>query len=323
MTERRKKKPEFTLKPTAPAEKATPDITKSQEQIVTAMQKGTTINANDLERKEVLGKGQYGVVYRVIHKPTDRVMALKEIQFANEPEALRQILRELDVLISSKSPYLVQFYGSYIKDTSVYYCMEYMDCGSLDKLYKGGVPEEILAKIAISMVRGLKYMKDDLKIIHRDVKPTNVLANRVGEIKLCDFGISGELVQSVAQTYVGSSSYMAPERINPTEATRTYDVRSDVWSLGVSLVEIGNGQYPFQNPDNNIFAQLKLIVDGEPPKLNSSFSADSQDFVKLCLSKGRDERPTYDKLLEHRWLKKYDNEKVDLVGWLASRVQKT
>ncbi len=110
----------------------------------------------------------------------------------------------------------------------VYYCMEYMDAGSLDKLQGDGVPEQVLARITGSMVRGLKFLKDELQIIHRgvsywepliivkltiacmsDVKPTNVLVNRRGQVKLCDFGVSGQLEKSLAKTNIGCQSYMA------------------------------------------------------------------------------------------------------------------
>jgi mitogen-activated protein kinase kinase len=91
--------------------------------------------------------------------------------------------------------------------------MEYMDGGSVDKLYGDGVPEGVLRKITLSTVMGLKALKDEHNIIHRDVKPTNILVNSRGQIKICDFGVSGNLVASIAKTNIGCQSYMAPERI--------------------------------------------------------------------------------------------------------------
>jgi mitogen-activated protein kinase kinase len=132
---------------------------------------------------------------------------------------------ELDILHRAVAPEIVEFYGAFFIESCVYYCMEYMDAGSLDKLQGGGVPEGVLARIAACMVRGLKFLKDELQIIHRgksvfsihysptyltaDVKPTNVLVNRKGEIKLCDFGVSGQLEKSLAKTNIGCQSYMA------------------------------------------------------------------------------------------------------------------
>ena len=132
---------------------------------------------------------------------------------------------ELDILHRAVAPEIVEFYGAFFIESCVYYCMEYMDAGSLDKLQGAGVPEDVLARIAACTVRGLKFLKDGLQIIHRgksgffihysltyltaDVKPTNVLVNRKGEIKLCDFGVSGQLEKSLAKTNIGCQSYMA------------------------------------------------------------------------------------------------------------------
>ena len=116
---------------------------------------------------------------------------------------------ELDILHRAVAPEIVEFYGAFFIESCVYYCMELMDAGSLDKLQGAGVPEDVLARITASVVRGLRFLKDELQIIHRDVKPTNVLVNTQGQIKLCDFGVSGQLEKSLAKTNIGCQSYMA------------------------------------------------------------------------------------------------------------------
>ncbi|KAG0756992.1 hypothetical protein G6F57_010771 [Rhizopus arrhizus] len=270
-----------------------------------------TIKMDDLILQEELGKGQYGTVQRVKHRITNVTMAMKEIRLELDETKLHQILMELDILHKSSGEYIVEFYGAFFIESCVYYCMEYMDAGSLDKLYGEGVPEDVLAKIATSTLKGLKFLKDELSIIHRDVKPTNVLANKQGQVKLCDFGVSGQLEKSLAKTNIGCQSYMAPERI---KAVNTYSVSSDVWSLGISLVEIAVGHYPYKY--DNMFAQLKAIIEDEPPSLPSeSFSIEACDFVAACLQKDPNKRPTYAELLEHPFIKKYEDVDVAMAKW--------
>ncbi|TDL25930.1 kinase-like protein [Rickenella mellea] len=278
------------------------------------------INMTQMQLLEELGRGNYGTVKRVLHKPTNVLMAMKEIRLELDDSKLNAILMELDILHRAVAPEIVEFYGAFFIESCVYYCMEFMDAGSLDKLQGAGVPEDVLARITSSMVRGLKFLKDELQIMHRDVKPTNVLVNKKGEIKLCDFGVSGQLEKSLAKTNIGCQSYMAPERIKGESQNNlgTYTVSSDVWSLGLSIIEIASGTYPYPPETySNVFAQLTAIVHGPPPELPDGYSEVATDFVGGCLRKDPELRATYAELLEHPFLVDDKTRNVDMVGWVS------
>ncbi|KAL1962152.1 hypothetical protein VTN77DRAFT_556 [Rasamsonia byssochlamydoides] len=307
-----------------------------------------SISLDEVDRLEELGKGNYGTVYKVRHsrphmrkpgqglsgivsrppgpegsnsvsspqsKPQDNltgvVMAMKEIRLELDENKFAQIIMELDVLHRCVSPFIIDFYGAFFQEGAVYICVEYMDGGSVDRLYEKGIPENILRKITLSTIMGLKTLKDDHEIIHRDVKPTNILVNTRGQVKICDFGVSGNLVASIAKTNIGCQSYMAPERIagggmqqSGSNTGGTYGVQSDIWSLGLSIVECAMGRYPYPPETyNNIFSQLQAIVHGDPPTLpEESFSEEAHAFVRACLDKNPKNRPSYATLLRHPWL---------------------
>lgn len=277
------------------------------------------INMNQLQLEDELGRGAYGTVQRVLHKPTNVAMAMKEIRLELDESKLNAIIMELDILHRAIHRSIIEFYGAFFIESCVYYCMEYMDAGSLDKLCGAGVPEDVLGRIVSSMVHGLKFLKDNLQIIHRDVKPTNVLVNKKGEIKLCDFGVSGQLEKSLAKTNIGCQSYMAPERIQgeSQNSLTTYTVSSDVWSLGLATIEIAIGQYPYPPETySNVFAQLTAIVHGDPPELPDTYSESARDWVACCLVKRPEGRASYAKLLEHSFLLDDSRRKVDMRGWV-------
>ncbi|KAL2268890.1 hypothetical protein VTJ83DRAFT_3736 [Remersonia thermophila] len=238
------------------------------------------------------------------------IMAMKEIRLELDEAKFATILKELVILHECVSPYIIDFYGAFFQEGAVYICIECMDAGSIDKLYAGGIPEEVLRRITYSAVMGLKTLKDDHNIIHRDVKPTNILVNTRGQVKICDFGVSGNLVASMAKTNIGCQSYMAPERINGgalvpgAVPSGTYNVQSDIWSLGLTIIECALGRYPYPpEVSSTIFSQLSAIVDGEPPSLPSEgFSAHAHDFVRCCLNKNPHQRHTYPMLLAHPWI---------------------
>jgi mitogen-activated protein kinase kinase len=243
---------------------------------------------------------------------TGVVMAMKEIRLELDDAKFAAIIMELDILHRCVSPYIIDFYGAFFQEGAVYICMEYMNGGSIDKLYGDGIPEYILRKITLATTMGLKSLKDDHNIIHRDVKPTNILMNTRGQVKICDFGVSGNLVASIARTNIGCQSYMAPERISSGGIAQaganpgggTYSVQSDVWSLGLTIIECALGRYPYPPETyNNIFSQLSAIVDGDPPDLpETGYSDTARNFVRGCLHKIPKLRPTYAMLLQHPWL---------------------
>lgn len=229
-----------------------------------------SINTGDVESGLSTGPGLDSTA---TDGSTGMIMAMKEIRLELDEAKFAAIIMELDILHRCISPFIVDFYGAFFQEGAVYICMEFMDGGSIDKLYGNGIPEGVLRKITMSTVMGLKTLKDDHNIIHRDVKPTNILVNRKGQVKICDFGVSGNLVASIAKTNIGCQSYMAPERIasggvaqagaNPGGGT--YSVQSDIWSLGLSIIECGMGQYPYPPETyNNIFSQLSVSLTLKP-----------------------------------------------------------
>lgn len=200
-------------------------------------------------------------------KTTGMIMAMKEIRLELDEAKFAAIIMELDVLHRCTSPQIVDFYGAFFQEGAVYICMEFMDGGSIDKIYGDGVPENVLRKITYATTLGLKSLKDEHNIIHRDVKPTNILVNTAGAVKICDFGVSGNLVASIAKTNIGCQSYMAPERISSggvqaagaNPGGGTYSVQSDIWSLGLSIIECAMGRYPYPPETyDNIFSQLSV-----------------------------------------------------------------
>lgn len=200
---------------------------------------------------------------------TGRVMAMKEIRLELDEAKFTTILKELIILHECSSPYIIDFYGAFFQEGAVYMCIEYMDGGSIDKLYDGGIPENVLKKITYSTIMGLKSLKDEHNIIHRDVKPTNILVNSRGQVKICDFGVSGNLVASIAKTNIGCQSYMAPERISggamAAGADGTYSVQSDIWSLGLTIIECAMGKYPYPPEISaTIFGQLNVSYTYSP-----------------------------------------------------------
>lgn len=270
------------------------------------------VSADDLELLAELGRGAYGVVEKMRHRPSDTIMAVKRITSTVDSREQQYLLMDLDVSMrSGDCPYTVHFYGALFRDGDVWICMEVMET-SLDKFYplvfkkEATIPEEYLGKIAWSVVNALHYLHTQLKVIHRDVKPSNILLNRKGEVKMCDFGISGYLVDSVAKTVqAGCKPYMAPERIDPQGVPSSYDIRSDVWSLGISLVEIATGKFPYKSWGTP-FDQLKQVVMDDPPRLPpGAFSADFDNFIEQVLVKDYKQRPNYQRLLEHPFIANY------------------
>lgn len=214
----------------------------------------------------------------------------------------------------------------------------------------GRFPEGILGKITHAVLEGLNYLRDKHEIIHRDVKPSNILVNSRGEIKLCDFGVSGQLIDSMANSFVGTRSYMSPERLQGVH----YKVESDIWSLGLSLVELALGRYPIPPPDArylkevfeptlnednasglqaisststgdnaslSIFDLLHRIVNDPPPTVPSKyFTQDFKSLVDSCLVKNPSERANLKVLMSHPFVVKWRGQDVKFAEWVCEKM---
>jgi len=268
----------------------------------------------DLVDMGEIGRGNFGTVNRMMHRQSGFEMAVKRIRSTTVNQTdQKRLLMELEAIIKSeRCENIVRFYGAIFTEGDCWICMEIMDI-SLEKLYKCvyekkqmTLPEELIGHVAVSTLNALNYLKLHLQIIHRDVKPSNILLNLRGFVKLCDFGIAGRLIDSIAKTQdAGCRPYMAPERLSDI-SPHAYDVRSDVWSLGITLVEIATGRFPFGSW-NSVFQQLEEVVSGDPPLMKpGNYSIDMVTFVNNCLIKDKQLRPKYAKLMDYPFYKQYN-----------------
>uniref|UniRef100_F7BJ92 mitogen-activated protein kinase kinase n=1 Tax=Ciona intestinalis TaxID=7719 RepID=F7BJ92_CIOIN len=267
-----------------------------------------------------IGSGTCGQVYKMRYI-TGHVMAVKQMHRSGNREENKRILMDLDIVQKSHDcPNIVKCYGTFVTEVNVWICMELMET-CFDKLKKkinGPMPENILGKLTVSVVKALHYLKEKHGVIHRDVKPSNILVNKLGDVKLCDFGISGRLVDSQAKTRAaGCTAYMAPERISPDPSHPNYDIRADVWSLGISLVELATGVFPYHNCKTD-FEMLTKILEEAPPELpnDQNFSIGFKRFVSFCCTKDYRYRPKYRDLLEHEFVRRHEHSMVDIPAWL-------
>ncbi|XP_034535901.1 dual specificity mitogen-activated protein kinase kinase 5 isoform X1 [Notolabrus celidotus] len=249
---------------TVPDSMANNSLKKSSAELKRILTNGQ-INAQDISYQEQLGHGNGGTVYKAYHLLGKKVLAVKVIPLDITVELQKQIMSELEILYKCDSPYIITFFSAFFVENRISICTEFMDGGSLD-VYKR-IPEHVLGRIAVAVVKGLTYLWS-LKILHRDVKPSNMLVNTRGQVKLCDFGVSTQLVNSIAKTYVGTNAYMAPERISGEQ----YGIHADVWSVGISFMELALGMFPYPQIQKNQGSLMPLqllqcIVDEDPPVL--------------------------------------------------------
>ncbi|XP_075827227.1 myosin-IIIa [Microtus pennsylvanicus] len=266
------------------------------------------------EITETIGKGTYGKVFKVLNKKNGQKAAVKILDpihdIDEEIEAEYNILRTL-----SDHPNVVRFYGIYFKKDKIngdklWLVLELCNGGSVTELVKGllkrgeRMSEPIIAYILHEALMGLQHLHNN-KTIHRDVKGNNILLTAEGGVKLVDFGVSAQLssTRHRLNTSVGTPFWMAPEVIAcEQQLDTTYDARCDTWSLGITAIELGDGDPPLA--ELHPMRALFKIPRNPPPKLRQPelWSAEFNDFISKCLTKDYEKRPTVSDLLKHQFI---------------------
>ncbi|XP_017287005.1 serine/threonine-protein kinase 4-like [Kryptolebias marmoratus] len=249
---------------------------------------------------EKLGEGSYGCVFKANYKETGEIVAIKQVPVESD---LQEIIKEISIMQQCHSPHVVRYYGSYFKNSDLWIVMEYCGGGSVSDIIRirnKTLTEEEIATVLQSTLKGLEYLHF-MRKIHRDIKAGNILLNNEGQAKLADFGVAGQLTDTMAKrnTVIGTPFWMAPEVIQEIG----YNCVADLWSLGITAIEMAEGKPPYA--DIHPMRAIFMIPTNPPPTFRNPdlWSANFQDFVSQCLVKNPENRATATQLLQHPFIK--------------------
>ncbi|KAM7455455.1 hypothetical protein BLSTO_03790 [Blastocystis sp. subtype 1] len=269
---------------------------------------------------ELLGAGGFGEVYKAFDKGSGVYVAVKKTRLLQSDEELRS---ESELLMKCSSPFIVRYNGAIRNGNDLWIIMEFCHCGSLAACIRNGnhFIEDELREIASCCLFGLYYLHQH-NIIHRDIKPDNLFLSESGVIKLGDFGLAVQLEHSCSKrnTQCGTSWYIAPERYRGGT-----EMKSDVWSLGITLIELAEGKNPFAEKESSAEIMCAVLMDQPPALSSSTWSAEFVDFVNKCLMKDVKERWSVSELMEHSFVKDSVDRirsagKASVIAKLADRV---
>ncbi|CAL8337957.1 unnamed protein product [Merluccius merluccius] len=249
---------------------------------------------------EKLGEGSYGSVFKANFKETGEIVAIKQVPVESD---LQEIIKEISIMQQCNSPHVVRYYGSYFKNTDLWIIMEFCAAGSvidIIRLRGKTLREEEVSTILQSTLKGLEYLHFTRKI-HRDIKAGNILLTGEGKAKLADFGVAGQLTDTMAKrnTVIGTPFWMAPEVIQEIG----YNCVADVWSLGITAIEMAEGKPPYS--DIHPMRAIFMIPTNPAPTLRdpSVWSSLFHDFIAQCLVKNAESRATATQLLQHPFIR--------------------
>ena len=297
------------------------EINNTKEKIKTKHQ----FSLYDLEQLEKLGSGVSGSVYKLQHKQTKKLFAMKVINFKNNEKLKDLIKSEVEALHNCRCDQITRCKASFFDQGNINILLEFMDRGTMEDVLKkaGKIPEEILGIISYQILKGLMYLQSK-HIVHRDLKPANILINSRGQVKISDFGVSTIMADSLEgghHTLIGTYIYMAPERIKGLG----YSYNSDIWSACMSILECAVGFFPYlalndNKPIADVWTLSNLIDNNTVPSLpEEEFSAEFCDFIKVGLNKDTTKRPNPNTLINHPFILQYENQPSSILAkWLTN-----